>query len=113
MSQAVEVETQSEQESLARLHPKRATGGQAYFDEVKRIFVVRSAAVVIGVFGDFINPALHLLPRLGSAWNLFPKHECIGKLRHYGVLNIFCERTASYCEINPGHCRAGPPCLAL
>src|SRR5580700_6808909 len=32
------------------------TGEQAYFNEIKRIIVVRSAAVVVGVFSDFINP---------------------------------------------------------
>src|ERR1700674_1209747 len=72
----------------------KATGDQAYFNEIRRIFVVRTAAVVIGIFSDFINPAHRLLTCLGSVQNVFPKHECIGKLRHYSVLNIFCERAA-------------------
>src|SRR6202521_1634025 len=83
--------------------PVKTTGEQAYFNAIKRIFVVRTTGAVTGVFSHFINPAHHLLARLGSVRNLFPKHEGISKLRHYGVLNIFCECATSYCEINPGH----------
>src|SRR5579872_4783981 len=75
--------------------PVKTTGEQAYFNEIKRIFVLRAATVVIGVLGDFMHPAHGLLACLGSVRNFFPKHECIGKLRHYGVLNSFRERAAS------------------
>jgi len=55
------------------------------------------------VLGDCINPALHLiLARLGSVRNLFPKHKRIGKLSHCGVLNISCERAASYVRLIQG-----------
>src|SRR5579862_9244413 len=79
------------------------TGEQAYLDEIKRLVVVRSAAVVVGVFSDFVYPPHRLLARLWIVRDLFPKHECIGKLRHHGVLNRFCESAASQCQINPGH----------
>src|ERR1700722_12140210 len=83
--------------------PVKTAGEHAYFNAIIRIFVVRAAGAVAGVFSHFINPAHHLLARLGIVRNLFPKHEGISKLRHYGVLNIFCECATSYCEINPRH----------
>src|SRR5260370_37116834 len=71
--------------------PVKTTGEHAHLNAIKRIFVVRTAAAVTGVFSHFINPAHHFLARLGIVRNLFPKHEGISKLRHYGVLNIFRE----------------------
>src|SRR5579862_9125447 len=41
------------------------TGEQAYFNEIERLVVVRSAAVVVGVFSDFMNPAHRLLSASG------------------------------------------------
>src|SRR5580692_1368795 len=40
--------------------PVKTTGEHADFNAIVRIFVVRTAAAVTGVFGDFINPAHHL-----------------------------------------------------
>src|SRR5260370_5289906 len=53
--------------------PAKTPGKQAYFNEIKRIVVVMTPAVIIGVFSDFINPAHRLLACLGSIRNLFPK----------------------------------------
>src|SRR5579862_1715615 len=73
----------------------KTTGEQAHLNEIERILGVRSATVVVGVLGDLINPPHRLLACLGSVGNLFPEHERVSKLRHYGVLNLFCKRAAS------------------
>src|ERR1700690_1481726 len=68
---------------------------QTHLNEIKRIFVIRSATVVVGVFSNFMNPTHRLLACLGSVGNLFPEHERVRQLRHHGVLNRLCEGASS------------------
>src|SRR5579862_5360126 len=72
-----------------------STGQQPHLNEIKWVFMVRSATVVVGVFSYFMNPTHRLLTCLGIVGNLFPEHECVRQLRHHGMLNRFCERSAS------------------
>jgi len=74
--------------------PVKTTGEQAYFNEIKGIFVerVRCCNRSLQRLHE-PSPSSSCAPR--ECPGSFPKHERVGKLRHYGVLNIFRERAAS------------------
>src|SRR5215475_2798364 len=80
-----------------------AASGHSDLDEVERLFVFTNAAVVIGVLGDLVVPALHKSPGLGSIWHLFPKHERAGEISKQGVTLLGAKRAASSSEVDPWH----------
>src|ERR1700730_3005415 len=58
----------------------------ADLDEIKRLLMVRTAGVVVGVFGHLVNPALHHLAGGRRVRHLFPPHEDFGQFCHHRVL---------------------------
>src|SRR5215468_8371355 len=62
-----------------------------------------NAAVVIGVLGDLVVPALHKAARLGSIRHLFPKHERAGEISEQGVTLLRAKCAAASSEVDPWH----------
>src|SRR5215469_5771255 len=80
-----------------------AASGHSDLDEVERLFVFVNAAVVIGVLGDLVVPALHKAAGLGSIRHLFPKHERAGEISKQGVTFLGAKRAAAGSEVDPWH----------
>src|ERR1700730_11847170 len=72
-------------------------------DEIKRLLMVRTAGVVVGVFGHLVNPALHHLAGGRRVRHLFPPHEDFGQFCHHRVLDGLGQRTPAKCQVDPGH----------
>src|SRR5215469_2819514 len=88
-----------------------AASGHSDLDEVERLFVFVFAAVVIGVFGDLVVPALHKASGFGSIRHLFPKHERAGEISKQGVPLLDAKRAAASSEVDPWHSDAPSNCF--